>query len=540
MFRSLCIKSDCRIAARLRGCVIVAAMLASFSAEAAYRKGELLWKCDFTQAEAAKHGVADRRLGDAVSGIAYLPNDGKSGDGALFFRTLNEKQSAKVMIVPDVKLSGIVQIEADVKGVGIERGPQHFTGPKVMFPFNPKPNARKVFPQLPTELGTFDWKTWIKVQSIPETAEGFSFVLGIELAPGEFWVDSVRVYRAEEAPDGEAVVPPANEAAKRIPRGPYADKPRLGGRRGVMSGNEMGEDSIANLADAWGANLVRLQIGGTDFRNSETMEDWFAVLEKKLEWVRDVMDRCQRHGVKVIIDLHAGPKCKATKHGSNVLPADYDSADLRRAWRMIATRFKDHPATYAYDILNEPSVAPETWKRVCLEVMADVRKIDADTPFMMESVKHWYEGENVIYSPHFYSPHTLTHFGVGGGSNQIRWSYPGYIDGVYWDREQMRVALKQYIDFQTAHPGAKFCVGEFSCILWTKGADKWIRDAISVFEEYGWDWCYHAYREWPPWSVECDHDENYTIGKWIKATGETDRKAMLLKGLSLNRSGKRD
>ena len=100
---------------------------------------------------------------------------------------------------------------------------------------------------------------------------------------------------------------------------------------------------------------------------------------------RAVIDAGLIDGVKAIIDLHAGPKCKATKHASNVLPADYDTADLRKAWRVIATRFKDHPATYAYDILNEPSVAPETWKRVCLEGMADVRRIDAKTPFMMES-----------------------------------------------------------------------------------------------------------------------------------------------------------
>ncbi len=514
---------------------VAAAMLAALSAEAAYRKGELLWKCDFTQAEAEKYGVARYKLSKSGLGMAYLPKDGKAGDGAMFFKTQSEKQTAMATIAPDVRFTGVVQVEAVVKGVEIGQGPQHYTGPKVMFPFVPKPGARKTFPEVPKELGTYDWKTLIKVQGIPDTAEGFVFVLGLELAPGEFWVDSLRVYRAEEVPDGEVGTPPENEAAKRIPRGPYAKAPRQGGWRGVMSGNDMGDASIANLADVWGANLVRIQIGGRDMRDAETMDDWFAVLDKKLEWVQEVMDRCRRHGVKAIIDLHAGPKCKATKHASNVLPADYDTADLRKAWRVIATRFKDHPATYAYDILNEPSVAPETWKRVCLEVMADVRKIDAKTPFMMESVKHWYEGENVIYSPHFYSPHTLTHFGVGGGSNQIRWSYPGYIDGVYWDKEQMRVALKQYIDFQTAHPGARFCVGEFSCILWSKGADKWIRDAIGIFEEYGWDWCYHAYREWPPWSVECEHDADYTVGKWSKATGDTDRKRVLLEGLSLNR-----
>jgi hypothetical protein len=116
----------------------------------------------------------------------------------------------------------------------------------------------------------------------------------------------------------------------------------------------------------------------------------------------------------------------------------------------------------------------------------------------------------------------------------VRWSYPGYINGVYWDKEQMRVNLKPWIDFQAAHPEAEILVGEFSCILWSKGADKWIRDAIEIFEEYGWSWCYHAYREWPAWDVEYTHVGDYEPRKWVKAKEDTPRKKELLKGLSHN------
>ena len=59
--------------------LLAAAMLAALSADAAYRKGELLWKCDFTPEEAAKYGVDGHRGG----GIVYLPMDGRSGDGAM-------------------------------------------------------------------------------------------------------------------------------------------------------------------------------------------------------------------------------------------------------------------------------------------------------------------------------------------------------------------------------------------------------------------------------------------------------------------------
>ena len=98
----------------------------------------------------------------------------------------------------------------------------------------------------------------------------------------------------------------------------------------------------------------------------------------------------------------------------------------------------------------------------------------------------------------------------------------------------MRVDLKPWIEFQIAHPGTRILVGEFSCILWSKGADKYIRDAIEIFEEYGWDWCYHAYREWQAWDVEYTHVGDYEHRKWVKATEDTNRKKELLKGLSHN------
>ena len=49
---------------------------------------------------------------------------------------------------------------------------------------------------------------------------------------------------------------------------------------------------------------------------------------------------------------------------------------------------------------------------------------------------------------------------------------------------------------------ARILVGEFSAAAWAKGADAYIRDCIEVFDSYGWDWAYHAFREWPGWSVE--------------------------------------
>jgi hypothetical protein len=63
-----------------------------------------------------------------------------------------------------------------------------------------------------------------------------------------------------------------------------------------------------------------------------------------------------------------------------------------------------------------------------------------------------------------------------------------------WDKPQLRKALQPVRDFQLAHHVGIY-VGEFSALRWAPGACNWLRDCIDLFEEYGWDWTYHAYRE---------------------------------------------
>ena len=511
---------------------------------AAYVRGELVWKCDFTPDEAAQYGVAGCRPDEAGRGASYEANGGAGGDGALCFLSPAQDYEIKISVKPDVPLAGLLLVEADVRGVGIGDGVRPWNGAKVMMPFTP-PGKDTQYPQTPNETGSFDWKTWSMVRDFGQPEKGPTLVLGLEFAAGEFMVDAVRIYRVREIPDDEVVPPAVNEAAALIPRGAFAGRHNPAARRGTMVGYRMEEDDVATLA-SWGANLARLQIGGTEMIKAKTQEAWFAALSNRLDWCEAVMDRCARHGIKVVLDLHVGPACVVSKNAANILPRDYlgheyDPSDLVRAWEIIAARFRDHPATYGYDILNEPSVELETWRGICRKVIAAVRPIDPATPFVVEipsvtdKARYRLEEKNVIYSPHFYSPQELTHCGVGTANN-IRWSYPGYINGVWWDKEQIRVALKPWIDFQLAHPDAPIMVGEFSCILWSKGADKWIRDCIEIFEEYGWSWCYDAYREWQAWDVEYTNDPDWAIDKWIKANADTARKRELLKGLSHNKS----
>jgi hypothetical protein len=125
-------------------------------------------------------------------------------------------------------------------------------------------------------------------------------------------------------------------------------------------------------------------------------------------------------------------------------------------------------------------------------------------------------------------PGEFTHQGVHNTATGI--AYPGKIGSTYWNKEQLRKVLAPTREFQLAY-NVHIYVGEFSAIRWAPGAAHYLRDCIELFEEYDWDWTYHAYREWDGWSVEHGSDP-----KDHQPTAEpTNRKKLLLDWFGRNK-----
>ena len=109
-----------------------------------------------------------------------------------------------------------------------------------------------------------------------------------------------------------------------------------------------------------------------------------------------------------------------------------------------------------------------------------------------------------MYSIHYYYPHRYTHWRVSNDTDPVLY-YPGQvIDGVTWNQTAMRSSLAVVRDFEQRY-GVHIYVGEFSAVRWVSGAAAYLADATALFEEYGWDWTYHAFAEWHGWSIQ--HDE---------------------------------
>jgi hypothetical protein len=105
-----------------------------------------------------------------------------------------------------------------------------------------------------------------------------------------------------------------------------------------------------------------------------------------------------------------------------------------------------------------------------------------------------------------YLPHAFTHQGVHDDWSK-RWVYPGEIAGRPWGKAQLEAALQPVVEFQQRY-GVHIYIGEFSAIRWAPegSAYRYLRDLIEIFEAHGWDWSYHAFREWSGWSVEHGED----------------------------------
>ncbi|MBR3086708.1 MAG: cellulase family glycosylhydrolase [Kiritimatiellae bacterium] len=316
--------------------------------------------------------------------------------------------------------------------------------------------------------------------------------------------------------------------------------------RGVMSPSRkdppfMTEADFDTL-QSWGVTLIRYQMSSNDVRpEGEDQVAWFdRWLAPKLDHFDSfVLPEAAKRGMKVVLDLHEAPGGRDEANEMRMFHDERIAAHFVETWRRIAERFRGREGIYGYDLVNEPMQTSEaapgcdfwTLQKRAAEA---IREIDPDTPILVECNSQDDPAAfasfspldlvNVIYEVHMYKPLAYTHQGVMWKQGELS-SYPDETKG--WNKDYLRACLKPVRDFQLRH-GAKIYVGEFSAVAWAPGADQYLRDCIGLFEEYGWDWTYHAFRESGVWNVEWEGPGRDSLGP---AAADTPRKRALLEGL---------
>lgn len=461
-----------------------------------------------------------------------------------------------------------VYLAAMIKAENVSETPAPYRGIKFMT--LAVQGADKSYADAPLGLGTFDWKPVVFHVRVPHDATAFSLLVGLQGVSGKAWFDNIKV----------TVRKPPRTAEPRT-AGPIHkghDLPRL---RGMQVSPSISEHDLRVLGQQWNANVVRLQLirrgaqARGDLLDLAAYDRW---LEGELPRLDAALALCEKYGLMAVVDLHSPP-------GGALTPSGYVGTSGRlfthaacqkkfvEVWQRIARRLKQSRAVWGYDLANEPmpprQIEPgllfegavltldaplrggeeglEDWEELAARAARAIRAIDPERTIIFEPPLGYsprglrgfqpIDVPNIVYSVHMYEPGAFTHQGVHELRTREPWvkkySYPGQIDGQMWDKARLEAALQPVIDFQKTH-GVHIFIGEFSVIRWAPdgSAHRYLRDLTDIFEEHGWDWTYHCFREgWDGWSVEHGPDRD----SHVLPEQPTDREKLLREWFVQNR-----
>lgn len=449
---------------------------------------------------------------DALKKV-WKPEGGKGFEaavdkGALFFDVPASSKTEGMKIsrsLPVDKLRGTtINISARIRGENISPKPKPYNGVKIMLKVIT--DSQSIYPQVrPIKDGTFDWTDVNTVVTIPDSVKSAQLTLGLENVSGKLWIENVRVKVLEVPVKSSLTAPKQGIMFKGHPL------PRL---RGAMVRTETSEEDLRVLGEKWNANLIRWQFGGLKYKATGLgTANYDKIMDEEIARLDALLPACKKYGMYVVVDMHS--------LAMETFASTANQDKLVEIWKKLAAHYRGNPVIWGYDIVNEPRLSnwregTLLWNDLAERVSKEIRKIDPDTTIIIEpelmGVPAGFETlrpvsvSNVVYSVHMYNPGQFTHNRVYD-ANQPSYTYPGMIDGAMWDKEELERNLKPVIDFQKKH-GVHIYVGEFSAIRWSPGAEQYLSDLIDIFEKYGWDWSYHAFREFHGWSLEHGTDIN--------------------------------
>ena len=494
-------------------CATCLSVLIIFLAHVELNAAEVLFRWDFEPQQAAAAGET----------VSVMPDGWQpaQGPGLTMERTPDRGWALHVSIpsgspqqrnirfaIPAERVRGKrLRVSANIKAKGVSEPPRPWNGIKCMLQI--VASGETQWPQQNLPGGDFDWRRAMFLAAIPADVQQVFLILGLENVSGDVWFDDVTI---EDV--GTRQKPPSLENQ---PVFKGHNLPRL---RGAMIGPKVTNEDLLEFGQTWKANHIRWQLIWGGFPRSPAdqvgVKEYRQWLESALARLDEALPVCRQAGIMVTVDLHTPPGGRNRASECRMFEVPEFQEAFLQIWEEIARRYKDSDVVWGYDLVNEPveGAIPTgmlNWQELAAETARRVRAIDARHAIIIEPAP-WgspasldllepIDVPGIVYSVHMYIPHSFTHQGVYDNPTGV--VYPGTIEGRWYDRETLRKALTPVMKFQQEF-GVHIYIGEFSAIRWAPGdsAYQYLRDCIEIFEENGWDWAYHAFREWDGWSVE--------------------------------------
>lgn len=293
--------------------------------------------------------------------------------------------------------------------------------------------------------------------------------------------------------------------------------------------SELGLEFIRLVPDKWKSAERDFLIGSADH--------YTGLVEADFAKLKEALDLAHSSGNKVVFGMLSLPGARWVqlndgKQDYRLWNSDEFQAQAVQFWTDLATRLRGHPAIVAYNPLNEPHPARQAgidgaeeegfpewleqhrgtngdldrfYKRIC----AAIRKVDPDTPILVEGYGHgsptglYYlspvEEENILYSFHYYEPWIYTATRVNKGRYAYPDRMPEYWNGpaVKWTKAKLKELMEPVAEWAAKHqlPVSRIVAAEFGCGRQSEGAIAYLTDLISLLNEQGYHWAFYSFRE---------------------------------------------
>lgn len=329
-------------------------------------------------------------------------------------------------------------------------------------------------------------------------------------------------------------------AATGIAGKPFPEFRLRGISTAVLSQSPSGyqDETYFKLLKSWNVNVLRLFINvdpgsAWDVKRGDPLppipaDDPLLPYRKNLEAFDRELVLAEKYGIRLIPVLGnvAGRKSDVMLNLNDGDPGYYEN--VRVFWINFARKYAGNPWIAAYDLLNEPNGNhTKIWSGDMVHrVVGDLRRVDSETtviyeppPFALPDQAfrkiRLIDDANVVYSFHFYYPHSYTHQGIKSYRDEkfLGKAYPGELrqfasgEPEQWDKAALERSMENVIRFQKEN-NARIFVGEFGVLRWAPGREQWMRDAVDLFEQHGWDWTMHSIGGWNGWNHTFGPDDH--------------------------------